>query len=586
MKKLVSMLLIVGIIASLFTCMTVSADDTTVTGNAPAYMLDFSVKGSAEAAVNDKHVEKWNANSSGIYEWNPAYGGTGVGVDSWDYGDKKYAQAMFKFDGVDPSKIYYMKVAYNLWNVAAVDGYADDEVRTMFNMWAWSSNDYRTYSNDVTWTMKNLPQEKVWKTTVLRVKPSNGSNDKKYQQIDICFNGLRAKAVFKYVALFENKSDAENYDPSINKATVNGKSAYVDHFNHTATVTLGNNLDESTIPNFTTADVNFDLYNNVNYDQAAGTDYNYRQALTTVTPLSETATYGSDNGYNYKEIQYKVSGTGMTDVIWTVRTQSKKASYIEPLELIDFTNAKNAGKLVDPDGDSGVNRVSGSTSVGNTTAAYIGHTMTPENYNDELLDDWHYVSYDKSKVDTTKDVYVKIAYRFSDDSVAAKTDKQREFHVWFGGDQQIIGRYGDNVPQLANGWRTTVLKMPAGSAGTIFQIGTYRIHGKQMFKYIAFFDNEEDANNYKFGDINATITTDGTTVNAIYDNAEVASNGARVLALYQGDQLKKVVYSADKDEISVTGLDAGEYTAKAFYWNSLDEGYPHFNGAEATVTIN
>ncbi len=52
MKKLVSMLLIVGIIASLFTCMTVSADDTTVTGNAPAYMLDFSVKGSAEAATN------------------------------------------------------------------------------------------------------------------------------------------------------------------------------------------------------------------------------------------------------------------------------------------------------------------------------------------------------------------------------------------------------------------------------------------------------------------------------------------------------------------------------------------------------
>ena len=93
------------------------------------------------------------------------------------------------------------------------------------------------------------------------------------------------------------------------------------------------------------------------------------------------------------------------------------------------------------------------------------------------------------------------------------------------------------------------------------------------------------ANNYSFGEIGANVTADGKTVTAAYDNLE-GTNGARILAIYQGDELKGVAYSTSDDEVSITGLDAGTYTAKAFYWNNFNEGYPKFDGTEAAVTVN
>ena len=593
MKKLVSMLLIVGIIASLFTCMTVSADDTAVTGNAPLAMLDFSVKGSAAAAISAGNVILAYSGQAPIGERSDAYGGPGLEINATTTANTKWAQAGFKFDNFDKSlkkRDTYLKVAYMLSNVADA-GYNPGVLKAG---WYWieynTNGGVKKYTDsDVTWTPTTLPKDYVWKTAVIKIPACYYEyNDNWNDAIRLNFNGLTCKATIKYMALFDSKADAENYDPSISGATIQDAPAYVDHYNHTATVTLADGLDESAIPDFSADDVALTLYNSTKYaDQQGGAaEAEDALALTKATALSDKATYGKTYGYNYKEIQYKVSGTGMTDTIWSVRIQSKNSSYIEPLELIDFTNPANLGKLEDPDGGNG-KRLTGTAKVGNTNAAYFARKETPSDWTSgNVLDNWHYVRYDTQKVSRANDVYMKLIYRFGDDAEpVTDTSVQKQLHIYCP-DSTIIGKFGnDNISTRSKAWSEAVVKIPASTTLDL-KLGTFNIFGKVLIKYIAFFDNEEDAKNYKFGDIGATITTDGTTVNAIYDNAEVAPNGARVLALYQGDQLKKVVYSADMDEISATGLEAGTYTAKAFCWNSLDEGYPKFDGTEAAVTVN
>lgn len=540
MKKLVSMLLIIGIIASLFTCMTVSA----ATGE-PAYLF--------KAGMDIEYVPINNSTlTQGTFD--------GKSVLIMECTSQQWTNGGFKFGSeFDTKNRYYVKFKYRIDENATFHSDASKNyIQVAFDAMNWvrvaSSYPENAQSE---WTTSN----------VITLDASRVSND----AFDLDFNGVKGKVYVEYIAFFTNESDAASYgEASIPSVTVNGANATIDK-------------------------------------NAKTVEYTFAP-LTSVEDM-QSATYGVSDGFtmggfaNVSDEKYNAITATLTDKsdstnVYTLTAKSRK--YYDVLDIVDFTNLDNASKLEDPDKGSGKWRMTGTTKVGNTNAAYFGSTVTedrvtrPEDVDENgkslknagttTLDNWHYVRYDTSKVPLNKKVWVKIAYRFGDNAKGVETNQSKRFYIEYPNQQQFAALGNDNVLSLRNGWVSKTFECTPTNHD--FYIGSFGILGKIMIKYVAFFETKADADNYKFGDINATITTDGTTVNAIYDNAEVASNGARVLALYQGDQLKKVVYSADKDEISVTGLDAGTYTAKAFYWNSLDEGYPKFDGAEAAVTVN
>ncbi len=154
--------------------------------------------------------------------------------------------------------------------------------------------------------------------------------------------------------------------------------------------------------------------------------------------------------------------------------------------------------------------------------------------------------------------------------------------MWFPGNI-VIAKYGaDNIATLAKGWNVVTVKAPASSSGAELDIGTFHIFGKLMIKYVAFFESAEDAANWTYGALDATITSDGATVTAAFDNLE-GTNQTRLFAFYKDGALVKIARSADCDEITVSDLEPGTYTAKAMYWNNSLK--PVMKSVEETITI-
>ena len=561
-------------------------------GNAmPENILDFSAEGSAKAAIDNGTVafsSQWDNPVLG--ERNVGYGGTGLEMNTVDSSNKNYAQAAFKFENADVSKTYYAKMAYMFSNVSWPSGRTGEGKFFV----CWRNKGDRVWSDSIVWTADSLPDDYVWATTVIKVNPSDNSDDIANKQLQLCFNGLTCKVVIKYVALFTSLDDANNFDPSVMSAKVDGKRAKVDPYKHTVTVDMANDIGVEDIPDFTADDVELALYNSTDYPQQGGslTAQNNGKdvlALTTATAQSTDAAAGVEPGYNYKEIKYTVSGTGMSDVVWSVRIQSKDSNYVppvEPIQLIDFTNPANISLLEDPDKGSGKWRQTGTTKVGNTNAAYFGSSVTEDRVTNDgnngtcVLDNWHYIRYNTNKITNGTKVYVKIAYRFGEDAKAAPNNQSKRFYIDCSG-RQFIGEYGaDNVLSLRNGWRTVVLECtPTNSE---LQIGTWGILGKIMLKYVAFFESAEDAANWTYGTPDATITSDGANVTAAFDNLE-GTNQTRLFAFYKDGALVKIARSADCDEITVFDLEPGTYTAKAMYWNNSLK--PAMKSVEETITI-
>ena len=555
-------------------------------GNAmPENILDFSAEGSAKAAIENGTVAKTDVDQSVLDERNVGYGGTGLELNTVDASQKKYTQALFKFEKADVTKTYYAKIAYMLSNVSMPSGYNADYVGHLFSNWYENDNSNRVYSDDVTWTGSSLPDDYAWKTTVLEVKPSSKSLDKANKQLQICFNGLTCKAVIKYIALFESRTDAENFDPSVMSAKIDGKRAMIDPYKHTVTIDMANDIDVENIPDFTADDVELALYNNTNYPQQGGslTAQNNGKdvlALTTVTAQSTDAAAGVEPGYNYKEIKYTISGTGMSDVVWSVRIQSKDSNYVppvEPLALVDYTKSGAVADLVSPS----ASREVGTVKVGATNAVYIKTNLTSG-----VLDNWCTVKYDQSKVDASKEVYVKVAYRFGDDAYGIDSDQQKEFHIEFGpggfDKKEIFGK--DNISGLTGDWRVKTFKCSPRTGDKELYIGTFGIFGKLIIKYVAFFETEEDAANWRYGDVGAEIATDGTAVSVNYINAETQSFN-RVYAVYKDGKLVKTTVTSADDCHTIDGLEPGTYTVKAFAFNRTDTLKPIMKSVEETITI-
>ena len=514
MKKLVSMLLIVGIIASLFTCMTVSA----ATGE-PAYLF--------KAGTNDTgHTMAGSTTLS-----NVEFDGKQVLCMDGTKGSG-YTQVNYKFDSsFDTSNQWYMKFKYRLAN--------DVTFRSaVFCQVAFGSGDWYSISNP-----GNSQTEWITSDVIKLPKIS-----KKDDLLWVDFDAVKGKVYIEYIALFDNADDAERYGSaeSIPDVTVNGTKATRNNDNKTVAFEFDRNTSADTM----------------------------KAATYVLGDFTFSGDWQEVADSNYTFLTRKMVADNDSANVWTLKVKSLKVENV--LDLVDFTDADNAGKLVKPGND----RETGVVTTGNISTVYfkrVGESAT--------LDNWCTVTYDQTKVTADKEVYAKIAYRFGDDVSAITTSQQKELHFEFGpGGWQRLAVYGvDNIPTWK--WNTAVVKCSARGSDKKFYIGTFGIYGKVLIKYVAFFETEEAANNYSFGEIGATVTADGKTVTAAYDNLE-DTNGARILAIYQGDELKGVAYSTSDDEVSITGLDAGTYTAKAFYWNNFNEGYPKFDGTEAAVTVN
>ena len=707
MKKLVSMLLIIGIIASLFTCMTVNADDAATVG--PVQMLDFSVKGSSKTAIDAGIVSATNGTSDSVYPWdNDNYGGTGVCIDEINYSSKKYPQGGFKFAAADVTKTYYVKFAYMWCNTDltsdAVGKGGQRANGSLFVNWAENSNDKRVYSDTVTWTLDtkdNLPRTMSWKTAVLAVNPSTTTKDKENKVLQICFNGIAARLAIKWVALFDNLSDAESFDPSVKGATINGEKAAIDPFNHTASVTLADDLDESGMAAFAPSDVTLDLFNS-DVDTPASLGRLEYPSNTKAVAVDTSASYRDGGQYRYRELKYTVTDSYNNNITWKVRTQSKNTAFKENIgteNILDFsvegsaetaisngTVAKTANDWV-PLGDR-------NPAYGGTGLEMDATTNNNKQYAQAL--------FKFANANPTKTQYLKFAYMLSNVSMPSGRQSGIVKAAWNSANRcdSDISWTADTLPETYV-WKTAVIKIaPSTNAKDIenkqIVILFNGLTCKAVIRYVALFDTlseaqsfdpsiktakidettavvdpynhtvaltlendldaadipsftKDDVNfslfnaidftqnggadsarcattkvtalsdtategfdlgyNYKeikynvsgtgtsnivwsvriqskdSSYIGAKITSAGNTVTAAYATGATES-GARILAIYQGDELKGVAYSTSDDEVSITGLDAGTYTAKAFYWNNFNEGYPKFDGTEAAVTVN
>lgn len=446
-------------------------------------------------------------------------------------GTAQYTHVHYKFGSkFDTSKQWYVKFKYRIDENAVIRS-------GTFLQVAFGSGDWTNISDP-----GNAKTE--WVTSdVIAIKKVSKANDSLW----INFDAVKGKVYVEYIALFDTADAAERYDvATMPDVTVNGNAATMDKDNKK----IGYEFDKLT---------SADAMTNATY---------------TLGEFEFSGDWQEIADSNYTVLTRKIVAKSDSTNEWTLKVKSLKVENV--LDLVDFTDTDNAGKLVKPGND----RETGVVTTGNISTVYlkrVGDSAT--------LDNWCNVDYDQTKVAADKEVYVKIAYRFGDDVSAITTSQQKELHIEFGpGNWQRIAVYGvDNIPTWK--WNTAVVKCSPRGNDKKFYIGTFGIYGKVLIKYVAFFETEEAANNYSFGEIGATVTADGKTVTAAYDNLE-GTNGARILAIYQGDELKGVAYSTSDDEVSITGLDAGTYTAKAFYWNNFNEGYPKFDGTEAAVTVN
>lgn len=545
----------------------------------PENMLDFSVYGNATAAIENGTVAKTDVDQSVLDERNVDYGGTGLEMNTVDASQKKYTQAIFKFEKADVTKTYYAKIAYMLSNVSMPSGYNADYVGHLFSNWYENDNSNRVYSDDVKWTSSSLPDDYAWKTTVLKVNPSTKSLDKANKQLQICFNGLTCKAVIKYIALFESRTDAENFDPSVMNVKIDGKRAMVDPYNHTATLTVADDLSEDDVPSFTAGSVEMKLYNS-DVDNAASLGRLKYPSNTTAEAMSAESQTFVEPQYRYSEIKYKIVDSYANEIIWNIRIVSNDTSYVppvEPLALVDYTKSGAIADLVSPS----ASREVGTVKVGATNAVYI-----KTNLKEGVLDNWCNVVYDQSKVDASKKVYVKVAYRFGDDAYGIDSDQQKEFHIEFGpggfNKQEIFGK--DNIPGLRGDWRVKTFECQPRTGDKALYIGTFGIFGKLIIKYVAIFETEEDAANWRYGDVGAEIATDGTAVSVNYINAETQSFN-RVYAVYKDGKLVKTTVTSADDCHTIDGLEPGTYTVKAFAFKRTDTLKPIMKSVEETITI-
>ncbi len=475
-----------------------------------------------------------------------------------------------EFGGIDKdivprNKPWYVTIKYKFHNNSTLatnlrfihanfDGASMESGMDNVNGWRVIQRGYPT----VTTASGTETLSKEWHVTAATKTPASNNADGPFC---VNFNGITGNlgAInIEYIAFFDNAEDAAKFD--IPEVKFGSKVGSTDVMTNSVELNLQPKLSIDEIKASTV------VSNGFKFD-----DSDWRDVSNDDTVILE------------KDIVLKTDASTK----WTLTVRSDKTA--KPLSIIDATKLTNIEDIFQKPDNS---RETGFVTVGGTQAAYFKRNSTDNGVNDN----WCKIPYDTSKVDFSKQVYVKFAYRFGDDAVATTVNQQKQLHFYYpgvGGASIVGGPYGDdNIQTLRKGWhevvvKASIAKAPIDTAKDNLIVGTFGIVGKVMFKYIAFFDNEEAAKEYEFGDLDADITATGKNITAAFKNAEQVSEYAnRILAIYNNDgTLAKVVTGQRADEITAENLPAGTYKAKAFVWNNFNDITPLFAGAKEEITI-
>lgn len=192
--------------------------------NGGYYLLNFADRDTVSEMLSDGTVAKTSyvdiikhleASDNGLYTEGTANESCG------------YTQALFRFDGIDTTKPYCMKMLYLCKSIS--DGKNIHDKNSIIRV-AWNNEKDRVKSQLV---FSSLPQKPDgWSELIISVPPSTNPADISAKQLRVMTN-FACAADIKYIGMFETATDAENFDFTINYAVADGKIIKADNMAHT-----------------------------------------------------------------------------------------------------------------------------------------------------------------------------------------------------------------------------------------------------------------------------------------------------------------------------------------------------------------
>lgn len=200
-------------------------------------MLDFSKPGNTTGFIEDGTISNTAQTTIGLAEHEFQ---DGSGAFKLIPGTANYEEAYFNLTDADPTKTWYAKFVYMFENIEFVgDQYG--RIDLGWKRGAWS------VENNVYWTSSNPPAENVWyESGVIKVPAVSTSRYDGNRQLQILFNALKANVFVKYIALFDSEEKAQNFDPSVQSAILDGAKGEINPYAHAAEFTFGDIADVKT----------------------------------------------------------------------------------------------------------------------------------------------------------------------------------------------------------------------------------------------------------------------------------------------------------------------------------------------------
>ena len=600
MKKVLSYILLVTMIASMFVVTTVSAGTPTADekGITPYAIIDSSniddivvADGSFDKAVasdGGKDVIKLSNPSAHYFRFN-------VNNTNAESGVRWYIKTKFRFSEsttFEDAEKQFVRYQYGGDGWEAIAG----------NF----SKDYTFSTYAVTATSTDI--------------------------LKVLFQGFEASGAelyIEYIALFKNASDAANYDQETNfsggeingikpDVVINGANIY-DIVNADSGASFKKEVvtdGEKDVIKLSDSSKHYFRFNVNNTNAESGV----RWYIKTKFRFSESTTfedaekqfvryqYGGDGweaiagnfSKDYTFSTYAVTATS-TDIL-KVLFQGFEASgaelYIEYIAL--FKNASDAANY-DEETKYGGGEINGIKPDMVVNGANIDDIVVADgSFKKEVVTDGekdviklsesnkHYFRFNVNNTNAESGVtwYIKTKFRFSN-ATTFKTAENQLVKYQYGGAgwENVSGNFSNEYS-----FNTYALTTKSTDILNVLFQG-FEASGAELYiEYIALFKDASNAAKYDKPEstkVTATIWGGNSkTISAKFDNAENCT-GVRFMAVYNGSELVGAVMSDSKDELSMTGIPKGSYTAKAFYWNNTtDDMTPLFDGTAVNITIS
>lgn len=417
------------------------------------------------------------------------YGGPSLYLNTEEGKDAWHTQAKFRFDKMDNTKTYYVKMlaimrSGKIW----VQDRQDDKYAIVTTWSSDSPGDY-ALSSLTRWTKAEI-NEKV-KTynnkafNILGKVPASPKNT--LDTITICAHGLAFQNPhIKYVGMFETQEMAETYDPTVESATIGGQAAVIDPFKHTATVEYPKGTTAEQMKGLTEKDISYILYNH------AATQDNSKAELIAEEKVSET------NSEISVYLTYKMTDVAGQEIIWKFRRMAKKDGSQSKFFVLTFDDNNSVQSMIN---DGTVSEWSGST-VQTRGAEYDGPSLDMRTYGNYTAAAFKFADSDPSK-----EYYAKVLWEFQNNFTWTNSSKAYMGIFWKHNERRDGEEYQwcwEDVESATNfgtyTWREDVVKVPKSTNGSNMTEKQLAIlmNAKAIapMKYIGIFETKEMADAY------------------------------------------------------------------------------------------